>query len=160
MFGLERIQIVELPDHLAPDLIQSWEAQTIQNSDSQHPTWAYRQWQWWGPAAVENPKISFVILGLSDQPLQPIRHLIHQIFEWVEGVVCLKWDGGVIIMVLTSGTLWKTTCFNNPQISNLDYVVLNCVRGFINHICLISLPEAYNTIWYFCLTPSNPFLTP
>ena len=150
MFGLEMIQIVELPEYLAPDLIQSWEAQAIKNSDSQHPTWAYRQWQWWRPPAVENPKIIFVILGLSDQPLQPIRHLIHQIFERVEGVVCLKWDGGVgggvIIMVLTSGTLWKTTCFNNPQISNLDYVALNCVRGFINHICLISLPEAYKII--------------
>ena len=126
MFGLERIKMVKLPEHSAPDLIQSWEAQVIENSDSQQPTWNYRQWQWWRPPAVENPKISFVILGLSDQPLQPIRHLIHQIFERVEGVVCLKWDrgvgGGVIIMVLTSGTLWKTTCFNNPQISNFDYV--------------------------------------
>ena len=94
MFSLERIKIVKLLEHTAPDKIQSWEAPAIENSDSQQPTWNYRQWQWWRPPAVENPKISFVILGLSDQPLQPIRHLIHQIFKRVEGIVCLKWDWG------------------------------------------------------------------
>ena len=161
MFSLERIKIVKLLEHSAPDLIQSWEAPAIENSDSQHPTWNYRQGQWWGPPVVENPKISFVILGLSDQPLQPIRHLIHQIFKRVEGVVCLKWDGGAGGRGHHYGFDLRDTLkdhlFNNPQISNLDYVALNCVRGFI---CIISLPEAYTRIWYLCLTPPNPFLTP